>query len=453
MSDTLTLDSPSVPETAETFPGKVAVRTADLVSGRRLKFPLYDQAGVLLLAEGAVITPRFMAILQQREIDRLQATPSDADELTRAEPEDLANCVEDLDAFCATHEMTQKLDSLIADGSLFVKNTGHAVTKRVVLHGCKGYDHKRREKLNERHAASAKALDGMMRYALQGGKSGADKIGSLAGTYLTAMTEDMDLVKSIAAEAGQDADLSQHCLKVSLMGMSMAVEMGLDSHNVQIVGMCGLVHDWGMLKVPEHIRQAPRRLSASEFLAIQKHPIYALELLQNLDGIPGTIPLVCYQVHERSDGSGYPRRRSGRQIHPFAKLLHVADAYVSLTSPRPYRPALMPHAALELLLSQSAEGFVDPECVQKLLFALSLYPIGSLTELSDGSIAQTIRRNGNQYNQPIVRVVRMADGKRADGEPQIVDLANSDLRVSRAVPYPGRNESPLTPEIFDLQHR
>lgn len=455
MTATTTLSPPESSASFGITNGKVTIQTSELVPGRRLQFPLYNQAGVLLLAEGSVITPRFKSLLQQREIDNLQATPADADELTRPSPEDLANCAEDLDALCATHELTQKLDTLISGGDLFVKNSGHAVSKRVVLHGCKGYDAKRREKLTERHAASAKALDGMMHYTLQGGKAGADKITSLAGTYLTAMTEDMDLIKSIAAEAGNDASLSQHCLKVSLMAMAIGVEMGLDADNVQTVGICGLVHDWGMLKVPERIRMAPRRLSSAEFTAIQKHPIYALELLENLNGIPGTIPLVCYQVHERLNGSGYPRQRSGRQIHPFARLIHVADAYVSLTSPRPYRPALMPHAALDALLTFSAEGYVDPECVQKLLFALSLFPIGSLTELSDGSVAQTIRRNGNKYNEPIVRIIRDAAGEKVEKESaqSVIDLSETDLRIVRALPFPGRNEVEMTDEIFDLIRR
>lgn len=430
--------------------GTVPLCVADMVTGRTLQFPVYDEQGVLLLAGGSIITPRFKQLLQRREVDKIQASAVDAANLTAPDSVDLDDCVADLEQFAATHELSSKLDSLIESGSLFVKNIGPPASRNIVLHGCSGYNAEARKKVEDRHHASARALDGMMRHAINGGEGASEQIAVMAGHFLTSMTSDIDMVLALAAEAGGDEDLSQHCLQMATLGMAIAVEMGYDAENVQRVGMCGLVHDWGMLRVPEEIRSKTRRLTPVEFHDIKKHPIYSLEMLRGIVGLPGVIPLTCYQVHERPNGSGYPRGRQGNSIHPFARILHVADIYVALTSRRSYRAPLMPHAAMECLLSKAAVGTVDHEVVQKLLMSLTLYPPGSLVELSDQSVAQSLRRNGSRYSQPIVRIVRLPDGKKAPhDDSQVLDLADSDLRITRPIPFPGRNEIPLTTEIFE----
>jgi len=187
-----------------------------------------------------------------------------------------------------------------------------------------------------------------------------------------------------------------------------------------------------------------------EFLEVQKHPIYTLDILEKVSGMPRLVPLIAYQVHECPNGSGYPRGRSGKRIHPFAALLHVADIYVALTTPKPYRPALMPYAAVECLLQMATAGSVDPMVVRTLVNTFSLFPIGSLVALSDGSVARVIRRNGNRYTSPIVQVIRDPEGGRmpTGHEATLVDLANGDLSVVQAVPRPGHNEIGLRPDII-----
>jgi hypothetical protein len=89
------------------------------------------------------------------------------------------------------------------------------------------------------------------------------------------------------------------------------------------------------------------------------------------------VPLVSYQIHERINGSGYPRGRSEENIHPFARILYVADRYVSLTSLRPHRQPLTPYAAMETLLKSEEERGADPLVVRALLRVISLFPVVS----------------------------------------------------------------------------
>jgi HD-GYP domain-containing protein (c-di-GMP phosphodiesterase class II) len=188
--------------------------------------------------------------------------------------------------------------------------------------------------------------------------------------------------------------------------------------------------------VPPEILNANRVLTKSEFLEIQKHPIYTLDLLKTITAVPDLVPLICYQVHERPNGTGYPRGRTRSSIHPAARVLNVADAYLALTAPRPFRKPLMPYTAIESLLRQAAEGLVDGEVVRALLHVVSMFPIGSHVMLSDGSAARVLRRNANNYRSPIVQIIKDASGNATDphDESQIIDPSTKGLSIVKAVP-------------------
>jgi HD-GYP domain-containing protein (c-di-GMP phosphodiesterase class II) len=142
--------------------------------------------------------------------------------------------------------------------------------------------------------------------------------------------------------------------------------------------------------------------------------------------------LVIYQMHERCDGSGYPRGVAGESIHPLAKISSVADAYLALVSPRPHRTALLPYHAIRHLLSEVRSGLYDPQCMRALLQASSLFPLGSHVRLSDGRQARVIRANGASFDRPVV-CLPQADGTSDDME--LIDLLQtSELHIEAASP-------------------
>jgi hypothetical protein len=180
--------------------------------------------------------------------------------------------------------------------------------------------------------------------------------------------------------------------------------------------------------------------------------MYTLRLLEKLCGIPGVVPVVAYQVHECPNGSGYPQGRPRDRIHIMARILSVSDRYDALVSPRPFRPPLTPYAAMECLLRQAASGDVDPDVVRALLMVQSLFPIGSYVTLSDGSTARVLRRNGDKFSHPIVRIIKDSEGKDVpeNSALAIIDLSAAGLNVVQALPNPGSNAVNLTPQILQM---
>ncbi len=438
MTNALTSES-----TQETEPQNVSVRIADLLIGSKLQHPLCNSAGVLLVAAGTVITSQLKQRISSYGSDKVHIDADDLGNVTLDVSE-----IEDRKFVGGSAALIDRLDTIIDQGILFVKNDGPAMQDQMVSNGRKAFDSSRGEELLSQHQTTSDSLDSMMREAVHGRQLDAQQITQMVATYLTDMMEDNEHVLSIAMSADQQR-LSERSLQTALISMTIGAEMGFDADNVRLLGICGLVHDWGMTRVPEEILLKNAPLTEVEFLEIQKHPVHTIDLLGQITGIPGIVPLVVYQVHESLNGTGYPRGRRGMAIHPFARILHVADTYTAMTMPRCFADSTTPYGAIECLLNLASEKYIDSKVVTALLNAFSLFPIGSFVTLDDASVAQVLRPNRGKFNQPIVQIVRDSSGAKVPVcDEAIVDLANSERSVVQAIPTPGRNEIPFSKDIF-----
>lgn len=422
------------------------VSVDDLIVGRQLQFPILDVSGLLLLAESSVLTAEFKQKLKSRQMAQVKVSAADFACVTLAE--------ETYNDFKFDTKFTKRIDQLLESGGLFVQNDGPALRESFVKHGCRGYDSEQQERLRDDHPDHAANLESMIEDAVQGRRLDVLQLTSLAGSYIADMVCDSDMLLHVVNDVSDDHNIAQRCLHMAVLGMAIGAMQGFDEENIRNIALAGLVHDWGMAKVPEEIQTASHVLSEVEFLEIKKHAIHSLELLENVSGLPQVVSLVCYQVHERPNGHGYPRGRKSHTIHPFARVLGVADRFVGLTSPRPYRSALKPYAAMECLLKQSKAGSVDPDSVRALLNILGLFPIGSYVALSDSRVARVLRTVGENYVNPIVQIIQDRFGKRLDpNDPRtIIDLSQEDVHIVQTLSSPGQVELSLSDEIFH-QHR
>lgn len=424
----------------------VSMTCESLIVGRTLHFPIYDDDGLLLLAEGMAITPEFRDKLIERKLTSIRVHPEELANISYTETKEQA-------AFIAGDEaLAKRLDAIIDSGFLTVVNSEPALIEQMTRHGTANYNlHKHLERV-ERNRESSIFVDNLMRNALHGRNIDFSQVTRLTASYMAEMTGDMDSTIASMVDTVQQDEISDHCVKMSLLGMALGVEMLLDAPNIRNLGLAGLVHDWGMVNVPLELRHAKRMLTPEERFHITKHPMQTLRLLEKLAGVPGVVPVVAYQVHECPNGHGYPQGRTRDRIHIMARILSVADRYDALVSPRPFRPPLLPYAAMECLLKQAATGEVDPLVVRALLMLQSLFPIGSYVVLSDGSTARVLRRNDNHFSHPIVRIVKDSKGKEVpEGSAlAIVDLKAADLNVVQAIPNPGTNAVSLSPRILRM---
>ena len=109
----------------------------------------------------------------------------------------------------------------------------------------------------------------------------------------------------------------------------------------------------------------------------------------------------------------------------------------------------MPYAAMECLIRQAREHYVEPDVVRALLRIQSLFPLGSFVTLSDGSVAQVLRSNRDDYTRPVVQLVQDATGKSVEPqEENLIDLRASPLKIRQALPTPGTEEVAFFEELL-----
>jgi HD-GYP domain-containing protein (c-di-GMP phosphodiesterase class II) len=211
--------------------------------------------------------------------------------------------------------------------------------------------------------------------------------------------------------------------------MAIASQLGVHHSTITEIGLAGMLHDIGMLRVPASIRLASRELTDRELHEIHRHPLHTLDMLSGLRGIPQAVKFVAYQAHERINGEGYPRGRMGRQIHRYAEIVSIADVYSAMTNIRPYRAAMTPYMAAKTILTEGSVEKFDRQLVRAFLDTIALFPIGSRVELSNGSIARVLRANPSLHTRPVVEELT-ADGCSTG---YIIDLSEEDTpRVIRA---------------------
>jgi HD-GYP domain-containing protein (c-di-GMP phosphodiesterase class II) len=189
-----------------------------------------------------------------------------------------------------------------------------------------------------------------------------------------------------------------------------------------------------MFLVPESILQKPARLTPEEWYEVQKHPIIGLHILESCPWLTDAALFAAYQAHERDNGTGYPKQRNKHLIHDFAKIVQVADVYEAMTSPRCYREAWLPHVATSSLVKMTRAGLLDGAFVKGFLQYASLFPVGSLVELSDKRIARVVQSNGSSYAKPVVSILIDASGKPVESSEicQFDLVLNPDVQILRA---------------------
>ncbi len=165
----------------------------------------------------------------------------------------------------------------------------------------------------------------------------------------------------------QDKYTENHCYRVSVYAAKIATYMGLDEQMIEDIRVAGLLHDIGKLRISREILYKAAKLSEQEYQEIKKHVSYAGEILEPLQGpLSRVIPIILAH-HDKFDGSGYhPRKRD--EIVLGARILAVADVYDALTSDRPYRKAMSPFEAKEIIVKGANKDF-DPLVVKAFVKA------------------------------------------------------------------------------------
>lgn len=187
-----------------------------------------------------------------------------------------------------------------------------------------------------------------------------------------------DAVAFLCTEAGlarmgalmaHDYEVYSHGVHVFVYTVFMLKSLGLPASTIVQAGVGALLHDSGKETIDASILKKPGRLTPEEFLAIREHPARGVRLCRNLS-LSRLAEECILMHHEKLDGTGYPRGRTGADIPLHARVVSLADVYDALTSRRVYADAVKPFEALRIMRHEMAGSF-DLELYKRFVMLLS----------------------------------------------------------------------------------
>jgi cyclic di-GMP phosphodiesterase len=199
-------------------------------------------------------------------------------------------------------------------------------------------------------------------------------------TRLKSQLNELEGIVVTLARAVEDRDQSSAGLseKVAHWAMQLGTAIGLSEENLTYLYKAALLHDVGTLSVPVGVLAKQGRLDPGEFGQVKRHPLVGEEILGALPRAEQLLPAVRHH-HERIDGAGYPDGLGGDAIPLFARIIAIADAFVAMTSDRPYRRRRSREEAIQTL-RQGAGKQWDATLVERFLRLVDETGIESLPE-------------------------------------------------------------------------
>lgn len=254
---------------------------------------------------------------------------------------------------------------------------------------------------------------------------------SLAETLVAEARAQMPLQFLYASPSEPARFAAAHSLTVAQVMARVLLDDPEWQPQLSLALMAALVHDVGMVRVPAELLLTQGPLDMNERRLIEKHTTVAEAMLERLWPGGGWPIDAARDHHERTDGTGYPQGSRDLHISSYVRLLSVCDVYAALCAERPHRPAFDTRTALTEILLLAERGFLDSTSAERLL-RLSFYPIGSVVELNDGSIALVIGApEGKQGianpGRPVVQIILDPQG-RAPAWPAIFNLLDATDR-------------------------
>ncbi|MEI7848249.1 MAG: HD domain-containing phosphohydrolase [Chloroflexota bacterium] len=160
----------------------------------------------------------------------------------------------------------------------------------------------------------------------------------------------------------RDKETEGHVKRVSDMSLALARAAGLNEDAMKQIWRGAMLHDLGMMGIPDSILKKPGALDMEDWKIIHEHPLSAYKWFSSVDYLRPALD-IPYCHHEKWDGSGYPRGLKGTQIPFSARLFAVVDVWDALTSDRPFRRAVPAAEARQYIEEQAGRHF-DPQVVE-----------------------------------------------------------------------------------------
>jgi HD-GYP domain-containing protein (c-di-GMP phosphodiesterase class II) len=253
------------------------------------------------------------------------------------------------------------------------------------------------------------------------------------------MVDNPDALLWIARMREEHLTTYNHGVKVGLYMVALGRHLGFPRKELATLGLIGMLADVGKTRLPKALLEKPGMLSPAEFIIAKEHVRLGLDALKETGRLLPEVELGISQHHERMDGSGYPRGLVGDDISIYGRMAAIADCFSALITPRPYANPQAPQEALMSLYEWGDKSLHLP-LIEQFIQAVSIFPVGSMVELSSAEIAVVLAHNRARRLEPKVLLLTWPDKTplatpiERDLLMQPRDVNNKPIRIVRGLP-------------------
>jgi hypothetical protein len=262
---------------------------------------------------------------------------------------------------------------------------------------------------------------------------------SITDNLLQLTSSCMDrLLNLIVSEEIPGAEMAKKGVYTAIISTVIGEKLKFPAKENQELAVAALLHDAGMLRLPNSIMKKQGPLSAREVDTVKTHPLLSFNILKNELLYPDSVCMIALEHHERWDGRGYPRRIFGNDINPYSLILSVADAFTAMMNRCAYRGPMTGYQVMKTLMAAAGSSF-SPDVLQTFVQLMGVYPIGSGVILNDGSMARVMAINPSAPLRPVIQIVAGKNGAAsgATDEKAVDLLKNRGLFITGSVDLAG----------------
>jgi len=218
------------------------------------------------------------------------------------------------------------------------------------------------------------------------------QISNAADTAISQVENNMPRIMDVQIRQPGFDDVT-HAVNVCLLSLITGIYLKLPRSILNDLAMGALLHDLGKSVIPsiKHpgIDQAPL------------HALYGEKLLAN-DKQNYAVCRIAAEHHEAYDGSGFPARLSGKNIHPLARIVAIANYYDNARN-MALKNGTARQDVVEDMMSKGNTQF-DLNLLRAFFHTIALYPVGSLVRLSSGQTGYVVKNHAHYPLRPLIRV-------------------------------------------------
>jgi putative nucleotidyltransferase with HDIG domain len=246
---------------------------------------------------------------------------------------------------------------------------------------------------------------------------------------VNALAQDESTLLGLANIKNYDEAIFNHSVNVAIYAIAIGQRIGIPKRYLSYLGMAGLFHDIGKIKIPKEILNKTGKLLPEESAIMRSHPILGVMTIMAMKDwgeLSSRMMDATFEHHLKYDLTGYPKPTHKRRLTLFGKIIAVADFYDTLVRPRggnrfPY----VSEKILGIMLERSGKDF-DPALVKVFINMIGVFPLGTLVLLNTNEIGivTQIQEDTELLDRPRVVLLYYGDGEYRKGE--MVDLREAD---------------------------